>query len=279
MATYAIGDIQGCYDEFQSLLDKIRFSAENDTLWLVGDLVNRGPRSLDTLRYIKTLDNSVVCVLGNHDLHLLATHAAVRTGKRNDTLEGILQAPDCDELLDWLRRRPILHHDPTLGYTLVHAGLLPQWDLALSQHCARELEVVLQSDDYIDFLQNMYGNEPSIWSNDLTGWERLRVITNGFTRLRYCTADGHMNLSDKSAPGQQAAGLTPWFEVANRRNAGMNIIFGHWSTLGYRQQPGIIALDSGCLWGGCLTAVRLDSQPIIRTSIDCAGFAEPSAVL
>jgi bis(5'-nucleosyl)-tetraphosphatase (symmetrical) len=277
MSHYAIGDIQGCYDELQRLLERLRFDPAQDRLWLVGDLVNRGPGSLETLRLVRGLGEAAVCVLGNHDLHLLAVARGLKRHKRRDTLEPILHATDADELLDWLRHRPLFHHDAGLGYTLVHAGLAPQWDLAQAQACAREVEAALRGPDWLELLANMYGDEPDCWSDDLRGWSRLRVIINAFTRLRYCTAEGQMDFADKGRPGTQEAGLTPWFALPWRRSAGLRIVFGHWSTLGLLQGQGVIALDTGCVWGGRLTAARLDTHPVELTALDCAGAQRPGA--
>ncbi|MGH8281553.1 MAG: symmetrical bis(5'-nucleosyl)-tetraphosphatase, partial [Gammaproteobacteria bacterium] len=213
MAIFAIGDIQGCYNELRRLLDRIRFNPAEDMLWLTGDLVNRGPKSLDVLRFVKGLDEHAICVLGNHDLHLLALAAGTDKHKPADTLDAVLTASDRDELLDWLRHRPLLHHDATLGYTLIHAGLPPQWDLDTATDCAHELENVLRGSSYHDFFANMYGNQPNHWSPDLSSMERLRFIVNCFTRLRFCTADGRLDLASKGAPGSQPESFMPWFEV------------------------------------------------------------------
>lgn len=277
MACYAIGDIQGCYDELLALLERIGFEPERDRLWFVGDLVNRGPKSLETLRFVKGLGDAGLTVLGNHDLHLLAAAWYPRNVRRKDTLHAILDAPDRGELLDWLRCQPLLHHDDQLGYTLLHAGLPPQWDLADAQARAGEVESVLCSHRIGDFLARMYGNEPDRWSDDLEGQDRLRFITNCFTRLRYCTPDGRLVLEPKGAPGSQPAGAFPWFEIEARRSRDLNIVFGHWSTLGQRDDPGIFPLDTGCLWGGQLTALRLDGEPRWHR-LDCPGAMHPGQV-
>lgn len=261
MAIYAIGDVQGCFDELQALLKQIDFHPGRDHLWFTGDLVNRGPKSLQVLRFVKGLASDAVTVLGNHDLHLLAVAEGRERYRYNDTFDDVLNAPDSDELLDWLRHRPLLHHDPRLGYTLVHAGLPPQWDLAQAEACAAEVEVVLRGQRYGEYFEHMYGNQPELWSDDLTGWERLRFITNYFTRLRYCDKDGRLALEEKGAPGSQTDGYLPWFAAPGRRSAGLKIIFGHWSTLGEHTDPGIYPLDTGCVWGGSLTALRLDGEP------------------
>jgi bis(5'-nucleosyl)-tetraphosphatase (symmetrical) len=272
MAVYAVGDIQGCFDELQGLLAEIRFDPACDRLWLTGDLVNRGPDSLAVLRFVRGLGAAAVTVLGNHDLHLLALAEGLGKLKSSDTLQAILEAPDRDELLAWLRSRPLLHHE--LGYTLVHAGLAPQWDLATARACAAELETVLQGPDYPAFFRHMYGDQPARWDPGLTGWERLRFSVNCFTRLRYCTADGRLEMGFKGEPGSQPPEYLPWFEVPSRHNRDLKIIFGHWSTLGLRREDGVLALDTGCLWGGLLTAVRLDAATEVF-SFDCAGRRRP----
>ena len=260
MATFAVGDVQGCYDELQRLLERIDFDAAEDRLWFTGDLVNRGPCSLATLRFVKSLGERAVCVLGNHDLHLLAVAAGTAERRHNDTLDEVLAAPDRDELLDWLRRRLVLHHDGILGYTLVHAGLPPQWDLALATACARELETVLRGDGAAEFFRQMYGNEPRRWSPELKDTDRLRFIVNCFTRMRYCSVEGDLDFKAKGAPGSQPAGYLPWYAVPGRKSAGLHILFGHWSTLGEVEGHEIYNLDTGCVWGGRLTALRLDGD-------------------
>ena len=260
MAVYATGDVQGCYDPLQRLLDRLRFDPATDTLWLVGDLVNRGPQSVEVLRLVRGLGERAVAVLGNHDLTLLAVAAGQVKPKRKDTFHTLLEAPDHGELLDWLRRRPLLHHDADLGFTMVHAGLPPQWDLALAQRSAAELEATLRGPDCGDFLAHMFGGEPRCWRDDLAGYDRLRFTVNVLTRMRFCTADGTLSFAEKGPPGSQGPGLLPWFAVPGRRNADLNLVFGHWAALGYYRAPGIYALDSGCVWGNRLTAIRLD-QP------------------
>lgn len=259
MAVYAIGDIQGCYDPLRRLLDLLRFDPATDHLWLVGDLVNRGPRSVEVLRLVHGLGERAVVVLGNHDLTLLAVAAGQVKPRRKDTFHTILDAPDRDELLDWLRRCPLLHHDAELGFTMVHAGLPPQWNLALARRCAAEAEATLRGPRCEDFLARMFGGEPRRWRDDLTGYDRLRFTVNALTRIRFCTANGTLSFSEKGSPGSQGAGLLPWFAVPDRRNADLNIVFGHWAALGYYRAPGIYALDSGCVWGNRLTAIRLDA--------------------
>jgi bis(5'-nucleosyl)-tetraphosphatase (symmetrical) len=274
MAIYAIGDVQGCFDEMRTLLKEIDFHVGRDQLWFTGDLVNRGPKSLEVMRFVKGLAGDAVTVLGNHDLHLLAVAEGRDRYRYNDTFDDVLNAPDGDELLDWLRHRPLLHHDARLGYTLIHAGLPPQWDLAQAEACAAEVEAVLRGRRYGEYFEHMYGNQPELWSDDLTGWERLRFITNCFTRLRYCDKDGRLALEEKGAPGSQTNGYLPWFAVPGRRSAGLNIVFGHWSTLGERADAGAYPLDTGCVWGGSLTALRLDGEPRWYR-IPCPRLSEP----
>lgn len=268
MAVYAIGDLQGCYDQLQELLTKLKFAPDRDRLWLVGDLVNRGPKSLETLRFVKDLGDSAISVLGNHDLSLLGIASGHVRKHRSDNIDAVLAAPDRDELLDWLRRQPLLHHDPTLGYTMIHAGLPPQWDLELARSCAREVENVLRGPDYLKFMAHMYGNEPLQWSPDLEGWDRLRFITNCLTRMRYCDPQGRLCLKSKGPPGTQPAPYIPWFDVPGRASHSMEIVFGHWSALGPHGNHGVYPLDTGCLWGHSLTAMRLDGKPT-KTSIHC----------
>lgn len=277
MAVFAIGDIQGCYDELLALLKKLKFKADCDTLWFVGDLVNRGPKSLETLRFIKGLGDGSKVVLGNHDFHLLAVaFANQKKLHRKDTLNDILQAKDRDPLLDWLRQQPLIHRDTELGYSMVHAGLHPHWSIEQAQNLAAEVETVLRSDQHTDFYWHMYGNSPDDWHEELTGWDRLRVITNYFSRLRFCYSDARYDMIEKGAPGSQPAELIPWFEVAGRRNADEAVVFGHWSLLaGYSVPANIIPLDTGCLWGRSLTAVRLDSEQRIYTSVVCEKNCEP----
>jgi len=273
MAVYAIGDIQGCFNELEGLLDQINFNPRRDKLWLAGDLVNRGPDSLETLRFLHRLD--VVTVLGNHDLHLLASAYIPEYRKHKDTLEQVMQASDGPELLEWLRHQPLLHHDTGTGYTLIHAGLPPQWNLDQAKHCAAEVEQALRGKDYVEFLIAMYGNHPAQWSDQLQGWDRLRFITNCLTRLRYCDTNGRLALEEKGPPGSQPRHLKPWFEWTQRKSRDMNILFGHWSTLGAYDEAGIHALDTGCLWGGTLTALRLDRDPPERIEYDCPSIKNP----
>ncbi len=264
MARYAIGDVQGCYEELRLLLEHISFDPASDELWFTGDLVNRGPKSLEVLRFVKALGPRAITVLGNHDLHLLAVAQGRRRAHRSDTLQEVLVATDREELLLWLRGRPLLHHDPDLEVTLIHAGLPPQWDLEQARCCAAEVEYCLRSDASGEFFQHMYGDGPAIWSNGLVGWDRLRFITNCLTRLRYCDLQGSLHLHEKGPPGSQTAGLVPWFEVPTRRSQQATLLFGHWSSLRlsraamvrYRVYP----LDTSCCWGGELTALRVQER-------------------
>lgn len=275
MATYAIGDLQGCYNSLLRLLDKLKFDTAQDTLWFAGDLVNRGPDSLSTLRFVKSLGDNAVTVLGNHDLHLLAI--AAKHKKTNDNgLKDILNADDVSELLDWLRKQPLLHHDAQLNFTMVHAGIYPGWDLKTAQKSARELEVVLCSDDYLEFIFNMYGNLPEKWDDKLQSWERLRFICNSFTRMRYCEKDGTLNFKSHGAPGTHPENTLPWFDISSRKMNEERIIFGHWSTLGKIQKQNVYALDTGCVWGGQLTALRLDKVKPEYISVDCPSEANPA---
>ncbi len=272
MATYAVGDPQGCLEPLLRLLDQSGFDPARDHLWCVGDLVNRGPASLEVLRYFHALGDRAVCVLGNHDLHLLAVAADVGERIRSkDTLAEVLRAPDRDVLLAWLRHRPLVHHDEALGFTLVHAGLPPQWDTAGALARAAELEAVLRGPDHRAYFAAMYGNTPHRWAEDLTGWERLRFITNCFTRMRYVDRDGSLELKSKGPPGTQPHGLVPWFEVPGRRSATTRVVFGHWSTLQLHTRVSprhrVYPLDTGCVWGGPLTALRLDDEQWF--AVDC----------
>ncbi|GAB6068371.1 symmetrical bis(5'-nucleosyl)-tetraphosphatase [Methylothermus subterraneus] len=270
MAHYAIGDVQGCLQELQKLLDKIRFDPASDRLWFTGDLVNRGPHSLETLRFVKSLGNSAVTVLGNHDLHLLAVAHGQEYRHKQD-LDEVLTAPDREELLDWLRHRPLLYHNER--FCLIHAGLPPQWSIATAIRCAKEVEAVLQSDSWREFLQRMYGNEPNLWSEDLSGWPRLRFIVNCFTRLRYLDPQGRLAL-EPTAPPEKLPHLIPWFRFPGRLSQGQEIIFGHWSTLGFVAENGCFGIDTGCVWGGQLTALRLDGE-MDRVSVACPCYRRP----
>lgn len=276
MSTYAIGDIQGCYDQLMQLLEQIRFDPAHDQLWFAGDLVNRGPKSLEVLRFVRDLGSSAVTVLGNHDLHLLAVwQDRHHHFKSNDTLLPIIKAPDCDELCNWLRRQPLLHHDATLNYVMVHAGLPPQWDLATAQRLAGEVESVLRGKDFIAFMENMYGNKPKLWAEELRGWDRLRFAVNCFTRLRFCTMQGELDFHHKGKPGSEEGEVMPWFAVPQRRSRDQRILFGHWSTLGFHRDNNVCALDTGCLWGGALTALRLEDGAAFH--LGCPATCSPGA--
>lgn len=267
MATYAIGDIQGCFDELLQLLDKIAFNENTDQLWFVGDLVNRGAKSLETLRFVKKLGSAAMIVLGNHDIHLLVAANFPERVKRKDTIQAILDAPDCDELLNWLRQKPLFHYDETLKIGLLHAGLPPQWDLTQTQNMARLAENALQADDYQHFLAQLYGDLPDLWSEDLKGVEQLRFIFNCFTRMRFCDAFGRLDFINNGEIGSQPAHLMPWFNVRNRKTANIKLIFGHWAALGFHEEQNCFAIDTGCVWGNELTALRLDSGKFERVSV------------
>ncbi len=271
MATYAVGDIQGCLDELLRLLDKVQFS-DQDQLWLTGDLVNRGPRSLDTLRFVKQLGDQAKVVLGNHDLHLLAMAYNGSRKSNKDTLDEILNATDRDELLDWLRRQPLLYRDRHLKFTMVHAGIPPSWKLKHAETYAREVEQVLQGEHICDFFAHMYGNQPERWSPDLEGWDRLRCITNYLTRMRFCDAQDKLELKTKSSPFAPPSGFLPWYAHKKRATAKKRILFGHWASLeGNADTENVYALDTGCVWGGTLTALRLEDQRLF--SVKCNGYA------
>jgi bis(5'-nucleosyl)-tetraphosphatase (symmetrical) len=278
MAIYAIGDVQGCYDELLQLLDKINFKEDRDQLWFTGDLVNRGPKSLQTLRMIHAMGANAVTVLGNHDLHLLATAYDHQKPGKKDTIDDILIAPDREPIFNWLRSRPLLHVDTDLDLVMVHAGLHPDWSIEKAQSLAHEVESVLRSDRHVQFYKHMYGDKPRKWSDKLKSWPRLRYITNIFTRLRYCDKSGATSMGTKSAPGTQPEGLYPWFEIETRQSKHSQIIFGHWSTLTLVKDyplPNVYPLDTGCLWGGRLTAMRIDEKPFRITSIDCPETQKP----
>jgi bis(5'-nucleosyl)-tetraphosphatase (symmetrical) len=273
MSHYVVGDIQGCYAEFAQLLDMIAFDPARDRVWLVGDLVNRGPDSLSVLRQVKSLGAAATTVLGNHDLHLLIVAAGHRNPHRRDTLSPILEAPDRDELLDWLRRRPLVVREGEL--LLVHAGLLPSWTPQDAVMLSREVETVLASSAHDDFLRHLYGDEPARWDAGLTGYDRLRVIVNACTRLRFCSADDVMDLKEKRGPPHSPAGFAPWFAHPGRKSAGVTVLCGHWSTLDLTFAPNMMMLDSGCLWGGTLTAFRLDDARVFQVPSRAAMIPKP----
>ena len=276
MTHYVIGDLQGCLQPLQKLLSQLSFSPKRDHLLFCGDLVNRGPESLQTLRFIQSLGKSATTVLGNHDLHLLASALSGEFGSK-DTLQEVMQAPDYKQLLDWLIRQPLAWEDADTGVLIVHAGVPPQWDRHQTLALATEASKALQGSDGRKFLAEMYGDEPNLWSDDLRGIPRLRFIINCLTRLRYCDRQGRIHLKPKGAPGTQPKGLMPWFEVPGRRTAGDTIVFGHWSTLGAVSWPqsGIYGLDTGCVWGGCLTALNLQTRELIQVS--CSQYQRPGA--
>ena len=264
MATYAIGDIQGCYDSLMHLLDKMDYNEKEDVLWFAGDLVNRGPKSLKTLRFIKGLGDGAISVLGNHDLHLLALFYCGQPPKKSDTLLPALTAHDSEEIMAWLRQQPLLHLDESLNAAMVHAGIPPQWDAQKAKKRALEVETFLQSDDYINFFQQMYGNLPDQWHKSLKGMERLRAIVNYFTRMRYCTPDGKLDLITKEGLDKAPQGYKPWFEL-ERNNSDSRIFFGHWAALeGKADGENVFALDTGCVWGGKLSAIRVEDETWFR---------------
>lgn len=267
MPTYAIGDLQGCHTELLDLLDHIKFDQRRDQLWFTGDLVNRGPQSLPCLRFVKQLGDTAITILGNHDLHLLAMAAGKTRPRKHDTVDDVLAAGDKTELLDWLRRRPLLHYDEESGFLLVHAGLPPQWDLALAQDCAAEVEGALRGEKAVQFFGAMYGDHPDLWSPDLNGMERLRFITNCLTRMRYCDGDGRLDLKEKGPPGRQAPHLIPWFQLDSRRTRHIPVLFGHWASLPFGNLTdftpfNVYPLDTGCVWGRSLTAIRLEDRKL-----------------
>ncbi len=268
MATFAIGDIQGCFASFQQLLELIQFHPENDTLWLTGDLVNRGPQSLEVLRFVRMLGDRHIVVLGNHDLHLIAMAYGVRQQNKEDTVAEILTAKDKHELIDWLRSRPLLYHHTGLDFVMTHAGLAPAWPLSQAKRLANEVEMRLRDHSPVGFLKNLYGNEPSQWNESLSGYERWRCIINYFTRMRFCHRDGSLDFSYKGDIANKPHHLLPWFEIPHRVNANDNIIFGHWAALGGQTKtPHVFPLDTGCIWGNCLTAMRLEDQQ--RFQVKC----------
>jgi bis(5'-nucleosyl)-tetraphosphatase (symmetrical) len=262
MALYAIGDIQGCHTEFRDLLDVIGFDVSRDRLWLVGDLVNRGPGSLAVLRDVMAMGNAATAVLGNHDFHLLTIAAGHRKPHRGDTLDDVLAAPDRDALVEWLIRRPLVVVEG--NYAMVHAGLLPSWTAAQALSLSREVEAVLASDRAHEFLGVLYGDEPRRWRDDLAGYDRLRVIVNACTRLRFCASDDTMELAEKRGVDSTPEGFAPWFQHAERRSASSIVVCGHWSTLDLLLTPNMMMLDSGCVWGGALTAVRLADRRVFQ---------------
>jgi len=267
MSTYAIGDVQGCFDELQQLLKTFKFQRKADKLWFVGDLVNRGPKSLEVLRFVRNLEDRAITVLGNHDLHLVSEHEGFDTARKGDTFDDVLGAPDRKELVDWLRTRPMMHVEA--GWAMVHAGLLPQWSVAKGVLLGKEVQAALSGLHHRDFLRNMYGSKPEEWNEGLARWDRLRVIVNAMTRMRFCTPEGRMDLKAKGAKAPDGYG--PWFTL--RRNDKEAIVFGHWSALGLKLTPKLAALDSGCVWGGKLSALRLEDRALFE--VPCAGYQAP----
>jgi len=277
-STYAIGDVQGCFDDLLRLLDKLDFDPDVDRLWFTGDLVNKGPNSLELLRFVHGLGDAAISVLGNHDLHLLAVAAGAVRIRKKDTIAEILDAPDCEELLFWLRHQPILHHSEALGFTMIHAGLPPQWDLEKAQQCARELETVLQNFDYEDLFRNLPGDGPLRWREDLEGWGRLRFITNCFTQLRWCDLNGRIDLpGGRRGAAAKKKCSRPWFEIPHRASKPLRILFGHWAKLvivaSAKGSRGVIPLDTGCVNGGRFTAFRLEDSRYCR--LRCKNKAVP----
>ena len=279
MALYLIGDLQGCYSSLSQLLQKLDFSPSRDTLYLLGDLVNRGPKSLEVLENLIKWGSSAQCVLGNHDLHLLAASTGARALRPDDTLDLILNSPQKTHLLDWLRHRPMAMHLslPKNEILMIHAGVLPSWTLDQTLSYAKEVEMVLQSNQYADFFNHMYGNQPSRWSDDLTGYERLRLITNTLSRCRFANANDEIELKTKEGSGAAPVGFMPWFEIPGRQTANCLVAFGHWSTMGLVMRDNILALDTGCVWGGSLSAVEIYSDGTIGplSQVECEACLDP----
>jgi bis(5'-nucleosyl)-tetraphosphatase (symmetrical) len=271
---HAIGDVQGCYEELRALVTRLKFSPDRDRLWFVGDLVNRGPRSLEVLRYVRSLGDNAVVVLGNHDLHLLAVAFGKRRKRRSDTLDDILAAADREQLFEWLITRPLVHFDEANQDLLLHAGVVPQWSVETTCRLAGEVQSALRANPAAVF-EHMYADEPSSWSETLSGVDRVRFVINVLTRLRVCTADGQIDLRMKGKPEGAGVGYRPWFEVENRRTSAVRIVFGHWSALGLVLKPGLAGLDTGCVWGSSLTALELDGKGREPVSILCNGYQSP----
>jgi bis(5'-nucleosyl)-tetraphosphatase (symmetrical) len=276
--TYAIGDVQGCFDDLLRLLDKLDFDPDIDRLWFTGDLVNKGPNSLELLRFVRGLGSAAISVLGNHDLHLLAVASGAVRIRKKDTIAEILDAPDCEELLFWLRHQPVMHHSERLGYTMIHAGLPPQWDLEKARECATELETVLQNFGYEDLFRHLSGRGPFCWREDMVGWDRLRFIANCFTQLRWCDPDGRLDLAGKRCMVKvKSKRSLPWFAIPDRASKPLSILFGHWAKLVVPppkgRAPGVISLDTGCANGGRFTAFRLEDRRHFR--LKCKNKAVP----
>lgn len=273
MATYAIGDVQGCYSELRSLLREFGFDARRDRLWFAGDLVNRGPSSLEVLRFVADLGDRAHTVLGNHDLHLVASACGVRRLRGKDTFHDVLEAADGEALVDWLRARPMLHHDPEIGFVMVHAGIAPAWSIDDAIGHGAALSAALRAPEHRRLLSSMYGNQPDEWRDSLTGFERLRFITNACTRMRFCHPDGRLDFSETGPPGAQDPSLKPWFTLRDRGTDGVGIVFGHWATLqldaALSRDLHVRHVDTGCVWGGSLTALRLEDDR--EFSVGCEG--------
>ena len=270
MTTYAIGDIQGCFKSLQALLKYINFQPDKDKLWLCGDLINRGPKSLETLRYIMSLGDSAISVLGNHDLHFLAIASGATKARPKDTLDSLLNAPDRNEIIHWLSQRPLVHIDEKLGYCMVHAGIPPQWSPKMAKQYAHEVECVLKGhpEKAYAFFQRMYGSEPDLWHDNLRGSKRLRVITNYLTRMRFCNTKGRLELKSKGSPAEAPASYQPWYQYRDLKQDKLNIVFGHWASLeGKCSRTHIHALDTGCAWGNTLTAMNLKTG--LRSHVPC----------
>ena len=263
MATYIVGDIQGCLDELKQLLATVRFDPSYDQLWIAGDLVARGPKSLETLRFIKQLGHSAIVVLGNHDLHLLAVSLGIHRVKDKDKTAAIFSAPDKDELLTWLRHQPLLaEHDE---FVMCHAGISPQWDLTIARAANSEIENLLQSDKWPWLIEKMYANLPDSWHDDLQGIERYRYIINAFTRMRFCFVDGRLDMACKQPPNEvDHSQLVPWFDLPSRKTLGKTVLFGHWAALEGHTGKGEIGLDTGCVWGGDLTMLRWEDKQFFK---------------
>lgn len=263
MTRYAVGDLQGCLKPLQCLLEQVTFNPKHDQLWLVGDLINRGPDSLATLRFLYSIKDSIKVVLGNHDLHFLAIDSGATHARKTDTFEALFAAPDRQQLSDWLRQQPLFYCDPSADYVMSHAGIAPHWTIAQAQRYANEVQQVLQSDQAVEFFKHMYGNNPDNWNEQLRGWDRLRTITNYFTRMRFCGPKGELDLANKS--NQASAGFHPWFKHPARVNQQQNIIFGHWAALeGKADTAHIFALDTGCVWGNTMTLLNLETQTLLH---------------
>jgi bis(5'-nucleosyl)-tetraphosphatase (symmetrical) len=275
LARYAIGDIQGCYAELRALVERLSFSIDRDQLWFVGDLVNRGPQSLEVLRYVRALGDNAVVVLGNHDLHLLALARGRHKRRSSDTLDAIFDAPDRDAIFEWLLTRPLAHFDATHGDLMVHAGVVPQWTAAMTVELAGEVSAALARDAR-EFFERMYGDRPDRWSEDLRGMERLRFAVNALTRMRVCTVDGRIDVKMKGPPNEARLPYRPWFEHETRLSREVRVIFGHWSALGLIQAHGVVGLDTGCVWGGSLTAIDLDDRQATPIGESCAQLSADS---